>query len=345
MNKAQAREIIQAKKRELEDRLVILGHHYQNDDVLVWADYIGDSLELARKASRIDRADFIVFCGVYFMAESASILAPDKSVYIPDPHAGCPLADMAGQEDVLKAWEHVTKAGGSVMPVAYVNSSASVKAFCGRHGGIICTSGNAVEVLRWAFERSEKVFFVPDMNLGRNTAARLGIPDDEIVLWNPEKERGGLHENDLARARIILWKGWCPVHWPRFAPEDVEALRKRFPGIKVIVHPESDPATVKASDASGSTAVILNYIKAMPPGEHLAVGTEANMVNRASRLNPDVRIMPLREVYCGDMARITVLNLADTLLHLGDETYRVTVPADIARDAAAALENMLRIQP
>ncbi len=343
MTDSEAKTIIDAKKKELGDNLVILGHHYQSDAVTECADFVGDSLELARKASQIDKARFVVFCGVYFMAESAAILAPDKSVYIPDRQAGCPLADMAGYDDVLKAWDRLTRVSGSVIPVSYVNSTALIKAFCGKYGGVICTSGNSVKVLQWAYQRADKVFFLPDMNLGRNTARKLKIPDGQIVLWDPQKSGGGLEDSDIERAKIILWKGWCPVHWPGFTADDVEAVKAKYPDIKVIVHPESDPQTVAASDESGSTAAILEYIRDMSPGESLAVGTEANMVKRAARRSRSVRIVPLREVFCDDMAKITLPKLADTLLHLGDDTYRVTVPGDVAGYARVSLMNMLRI--
>ncbi|HNY66319.1 MAG TPA: quinolinate synthase NadA [Deltaproteobacteria bacterium] len=336
-------ETIRRIKAELGERLIILGHHYQSDEVIACADYVGDSLELARKASQIDKAQYIVFCGVHFMAESAYILAPGKSVYIPDRSAGCPLADMAALDDVLAAWDIIREISRSVVPVSYVNSSASLKAFCGREDGIICTSGNALKVLGWAFERGEKVLFMPDMNLGRNTARSMGIPEDEMALWDPSKPGGGLDAGAIERARIILWKGWCPVHWPSFTADDVQSVRERFPGVKVIVHPESDPGTVAASDASGSTASILDHVKGLKPGDTLAIGTEVNMVRRAARSRDDVRIMPLREVSCDDMARITLEKLARTLTHLDGDACRVVVPEDVARDARKALMNMLRI--
>jgi quinolinate synthase len=342
MNISDPNGIIRKIKAERGEKLVILGHHYQADDVLAYADYVGDSLELARKASHIDKAEHVVFCGVYFMAESACILAPGKQVHIPDRQAGCPLADMANPADVHKAWARI-QGTGRVMPVSYVNSSAEIKAFCGRENGIICTSGNAFKVLQWAFERAEKILFMPDMNLGRNTGRKMGIGDDEMVLWDPALEGGGLDDEALARARIILWKGWCPVHWPQFTPEDVAAVKERHPGIQVMVHPESDPATVAAADANGSTAAILARVREMRPGEALAIGTEGNMVRRAARDRNDVRIVPLREVYCDDMARITLEKLAFTLTHLDDGLCRVHVPDDIARDASLALMNMLRL--
>ncbi|HQJ07813.1 MAG TPA: quinolinate synthase NadA [Deltaproteobacteria bacterium] len=343
MTDSMAREIIQRKKEEYGESLIILCHHYQSDDIIAYADFIGDSLELARKASRIGRAEHVVFCGVYFMAESAAILAPGKSVYIPDRDAGCPLADMAPEGAVLKAWDALKEIADSVIPVSYVNSSAAIKAFCGRNSGTICTSGNALKVFEWAYSKADRIFFLPDMNLGRNTARGMGIPDDLIALWDPEKDLGGLDEETLMKARIILWKGWCPVHWPRFTPEDVSSVRAGCPGIRVIVHPETDPRTVAAADMSGSTANILNCVSRMSPGESLAIGTEANMVKRAASANPQLRIVPLKEVYCDDMARITMEKLADTLLHLEDDTYRVSVPGDTARHAFAALANMLKI--
>lgn len=335
--------IIRKAKAELGERLIILGHHYQSDDVIEHADFVGDSLELARKASQIVDAEYVVFCGVYFMAESACILAPGKKVYLPDRQAGCPLADMASSDGVRAAWEAIRQPGRRVVPVTYVNSSASVKAFCGRRNGIVCTSGNALKALRWAFEHGDRILFVPDMNLGWNTARKMGVKEDEIVLWDPAQPGGGLGSEGLARAKVVLWKGWCPVHWPGFTVEDVRRARERFPGAQVIVHPESDPRTVAASDAAGSTAEILARVREMPPGGTLAIGTEANMVRRAARTRDDVTVVPLREAFCEDMARVTQEKLAYTLTHLDSDECRVFVPGDIARDAAIALKNMLRI--
>jgi quinolinate synthase len=343
MNESVHDDIIRKIKEDLGERLIILGHHYQSDKVIRYADYAGDSLELARKASQIVDAEYVVFCGVYFMAESACILAPGKKVYIPDRNAGCPLADMADAGDADKAWDFIMRTGARATPVSYVNSSAAVKAFCGRENGIICTSGNALKVLEWAFARADKVLFIPDMNLGKNTARKMGIRDDEMALWDPELPDGGLALEDVARARIILWKGWCPVHWPQLTTEDVLAVRARYEGVQVIVHPESDPRTVAASDDNGSTASILARVRELAPGATLAIGTETNMVKRAARSRSDVTIVPLKEVYCDDMAKITVEKLAHTLQHLDDESSRVTVPDDIARDASVALLNMLRI--
>lgn len=344
MTHDEARTIIRNRKKELGDRLIILGHHYQNDDILEYADYVGDSLELARKASRIERAESIVFCGVYFMAETAAILAPGRAVYIPDTAAGCPLADMAPLAAVLAAWDEITQVTRSVVPVTYVNSTAELKAFCGRNAGAVCTSGNARRILAWALEKAGKVFFMPDRNLGRNTARSLGIPDGEIIEWDPGAVDTGIGRDAIAKARVILWKGWCPVHFPEFSAEDVSAIRSRFPGIKVIVHPETDPAAVAASDLSGSTAMILEYLASLGHGQKVAVGTEAHMVYRAARANRfRIDVVPLKEVYCEDMAKITLEKLAQTLSRMESGQGRVEVAPDIAEHAMKALDAMLRI--
>jgi quinolinate synthase len=343
MKEKEAKVIIRQKKAELGDKLIILGHHYQSDEIIEFCDYTGDSLELARKASIIDKAETIVFCGVYFMAETASILAPGKRVYIPDPSAGCPLADMAKIKDVEHAWQFISRITRSITPVTYVNSSAELKAFCGRNNGAVCTSGNALKVFEWAFKTTDKIMFFPDKNLGRNTARLMGISDDLIKEWDPEKGSGGLNEKAVQAARVILWKGWCPIHWPEFSVSDVERVRKNYPGIKVIVHPESDPKTVKASDASGSTAQILNYVNSLPKGDNVAIGTEWNMVHRVSKkMQPDLNAIPLKEVRCADMAKITMEKLALTLSDLG-KAHEVKVPDHVARDAKVALEIMLKV--
>ena len=339
MAKDPAREVIKQKKRELGRRLVILVHHYQNDEIIPFADFVGDSLELARKVPQIPAAEIIVFCGVYFMAETAVILAPDKMVFIPDKTAGCPLADMAKSDDVARAWD-VLKDLGAIIPITYVNSSAAVKAFCGRNKGAVCTSGNANKVFAWAFSQAERIFFMPDKNLGENTARAMGIDEDEMAIWDP------LDLKDMSsfeNAKVILWKGWCPVHWPVFTEVDVEKIRKEYPGIKVIVHPESDPETVQASDASGSTSQIIKYVESLQRDAKVAVGTETNMVNRlAESCHAFVKVVPLKEVYCDDMAKITLEKLALCLSDLS-RSARVRVPEEIIRDARIALDRMLRI--
>lgn len=344
MTDSEAQDNIRKAKARLGKRLVILGHHYQGDEIIAFADYVGDSLELARRASQVKEAEYIVFCGVFFMAETAAILAPSKQVFIPDRGAGCPLADMAPVDKVGGAWDALTAIEPSVIPVTYVNSTADLKAFCGARGGAVCTSANAGRILAWAFERGAKVLFMPDMNLGRNTARSMGIPDDEVVLWDPALRGGGLSEADMRRARIVLWKGWCPVHCPVFTVEDVRKVRERFPGIRVVVHPETDPATVKAAGEAGSTSQMLSAIDALPDGGRLVVGTEAHMVKRAALKNKGrVEIVALKEVYCDDMAKITLSKLADTLMKVESGALRVEVPARIAEDARTALSAMLRL--
>jgi quinolinate synthase len=344
MTDNEAREIIRKRKDELGDRLIILGHHYQTDNIIEFADYVGDSLELARKASQIEAAEFIVLCGVYFMAETAAILAPGKSVFIPEKGAGCPLADMAKIDDVNIAWEIITCINSRVIPITYVNSSADLKAFCGKNGGTVCTSANAKKMVLWALESADKVFFLPDMNLGRNTAHSMNIPDDMIVTWDPDLPGGGLQEDDIRKASMILWKGWCPVHSPGLTVADVERVRSEYPGIKVMVHPETDPATVKAAGAAGSTSQMLDYIASLPQGERLVMGTEANLVLRAAGKNAGrVEIIPLKKVYCDDMAKITLQNLALTLMKITSKEGKVILPEAVVSDAKKALDVMLRI--
>ncbi len=344
MTDSEARDIIVKVKKELGGSLVILGHHYQSDDIIAYADYVGDSLELARKASLIEAAQYIVLCGVFFMAETAAILAPGKSVFIPARDAGCPLADMADISDVTAAWETISRICTDVVPVTYVNSSAELKAFCGRNAGAVCTSANAAKVAGWALKKGSKVLFMPDMNLGRNTAVRMGIADDEIVLWDPGLPGGGISEDDLRRSRIILWKGWCPVHCPEFTVDDVKRVRSLYPGITVMVHPETDPSTVKAAGSSGSTSQMLEYIESLSEGARLVVGTEANMVKRAAKKNESrVEVIPLKEVYCEDMAKITLPKLAETLMNVKAGRGRVVLSPSIAQDAKKALDAMLRI--
>jgi quinolinate synthase len=345
MTDQEARDIIIKVKQDLGNRLVILGHHYQKDEIIAFADYVGDSLELARKASQIDSAEYIVLCGVYFMAETAAILAPTKSVFIPEKAAGCPLADMAKIEDVNTAWDVITRISPNVIPVTYINSSAALKAFCGRNHGAVCTSANAKKVVAWALEKGTKVLFMPDMNLGRNTAGTMGIRDEEIATWDPDLPRGGgLQTAEIMRARMILWKGWCPVHCPVFTVADVARVRAKYPGITIMVHPETDPATVKAATSSGSTSQMLEYIASLPKGGRLAMGTEANMVLRAARKNAGrVEVIPLKEVYCDDMAKITLPKLAMSLTGMTSGQGKVELPQAVAAEAKKALDAMLRI--
>ncbi len=341
MTPEEARDVIRDRKRELGERLIILGHHYQADAIIEQSDYIGDSLELARKVAALDRAQYIVFCGVLFMAETAAILAPDKMVFIPDRGAGCPLADMAPVAAVEEAWKALSGLNRHILPVTYVNSSAHTKAFCGRNGGTVCTSGNARKVFEWALERGEALFFMPDKNLGRNTARALGLSDKEVVLWNPRGDV--LPTAALQRARVIVWDGWCPVHWPAFSVEAIQKIRQKHPAIKVIVHPEADPQAVEASDTAGSTAQIIDFVRGCQLGEAVAVGTEFNMVHRlAQSYHSLVQVVPLAKVLCEDMGCITLEKLAGCLGQL-DESHAVKVPEDISRDALTALMRMLEI--
>jgi quinolinate synthase len=337
-------------KNELGGRLVVLGHHYQRDAVIQFADFRGDSLKLARDAASSDEASFIVFCGVHFMAETAAILAQDDQVVLlPDVEAGCPLAEMADLMAVEDAWEQLGQlmdVEREVMPVTYVNSAAELKAFCGEHGGLVCTSSNAGSALRWALERRSRVLFFPDQHLGRNTAKRQGIPLAQMALWNPRHPLGGHGPATLSGARIILWRGWCNVH-QRFRPEHVLAWRAEMPDIRVIVHPECTMEVVDLSDEAGSTSYIIRRTEEALPGTKWAIGTEANLVNRLKHEHPEQFITSLspEPSYCRTMNRITVEKLARILdgLLRGELINQVVVPEDVARSARIALRRMLEV--
>jgi quinolinate synthase len=331
----------------LGERLVILGHHYQRDEVLAYADLRGDSLKLARDATHTD-AEYLVFCGVHFMAETAAILAQQgQSVLIPDPAAGCYLADTATPEAVQAAWAQLDAATGDAdagfTPVTYVNSSAALKAFCGRHGGVVCTSGNAEQVIRWALARRPRIFFFPDQHLGRNTARRVGIPLDEMLLWEVHHppEPGAIR-----KVRAILWPGVCNVH-QRFRPEHVHAVRARDPGVRILVHPECGMEVVDLADGAGSTAYIIDQVAAAPAGSRWAIGTETRLVRRLQQVHPEQQIASLADVppFCRTMSQITLANLAGLLeaLASGEITNRVTVDSATAHWARLALERMLAI--
>ncbi|MBN1921041.1 MAG: quinolinate synthase NadA [Anaerolineae bacterium] len=338
-------------KAALGDRLVILGHHYQRDEVIQFADFRGDSLQLARDAAQTD-AEHIVFCGVYFMAEVAAILAkPGQHVYIPNSAAGCYLADTAERSQVEQAWLDldaalVGQADAEITPITYVNSDAALKAFCGKHGGSVCTSGNAAKVLIWAFAQRPRVFFFPDQHLGRNTARALGIPGrpaEEILLWTPHRPPSA---EAIRRAKVVLWPGACNVH-QRFHPSDIAAVRARHPGIRVIVHPECDRSVVELADSAGSTTHIIKEIEGAPAGSAWAVGTETHLVLRLQREHPEQLIVSLAErpPYCSGMGAITLRNLTETLeaLARGEFPQQVTVEAETAQWARVALERMLKL--
>jgi quinolinate synthase len=339
---------IRGIKADLGERLVILGHHYQRDEIISLADFRGDSLQLSQEAAKTD-AETIVFCGVDFMAETAAILAkPNQHVLIPDITAGCYLADTATPEGVTAAWEALevalANADGEVTPITYVNSSAALKAFCGRHGGIVCTSGNAERVIGWALQQRPRIFFFPDQHLGRNTALGMGIPATDMLIWTPR------HPPDpeaIRSSRVILWPGACNVH-QRFRPEHVQSVRRRYPGIRVVAHPECRAEVVELADDSGSTARIIRLIEAATPGTSWAVATESRLVYRLQDEHPDQFIIPLADVppFCKTMSQITLVNLAATLeaLKRGELHNEVTVEPDTARWARVALDRMLALR-
>ncbi len=339
-----------AAKAALGDRVFVLGHHYQRDEVVQFADVSGDSFKLAREAAARPEAEFIVFCGVHFMAESADILTADhQRVVLPDLAAGCSMADMAGIEQVESAWRTLEAAGlaESTIPVTYMNSSAAIKAFTGRHGGTVCTSSNAETSLRWAFEQGERVLFLPDQHLGRNTAVmKLGLPLDDCAVFDPRKPGGGLHPERLERARMLLWRGHCSVHG-RFTAESVDDVRKRIPGVNVIVHPECRHEVAIKADAIGSTEGIIKTIAAAEPGSSWAVGTELNLVKRLAMGNPDKNISFLDKTvcYCSTMNRIDLPHFTWALESLaeGRLVNQITVDDDTARWAGVALDRMLAL--
>jgi quinolinate synthase len=339
-----------AAKRKLAESTLILGHHYQRDEVIEFADITGDSFKLARAAAERSRFENIVFCGVHFMAESADILtSPNQRVVLPDLAAGCSMADMAAENQVKLAWKALEKLGAAkqTIPITYMNSSAAIKAFTGENGGSICTSSNAERAMRWAFEKGEKVFFLPDQHLGRNTAVlRLGLNLDDCVLWNPWKPNGGLSDDQIRRAKVILWRGHCSVHG-RFSIENVTEVRNRIPGVKILVHPECQHEVVKAADVVGSTESIISTVSQSPSGSAWAIGTELNLVKRLALLNPDKQITFLDKTicYCSTMNRIDLPHLVWALetLARGEIVNQIRVPENIARDAKVALERMLAL--
>jgi quinolinate synthase len=348
-----AARILRAKQI-LGEKLVILGHHYQRDEIIRHADLRGDSFKLSQQAAARTNADFIVFCGVHFMAESADVLAqPHQTVILPNMAAGCSMSDMADTDDVLDAWDDLTGLFGTadgerapVLPVTYMNSAAALKAFCGKNGGIVCTSSNAERVLRWAFERGDRVLFFPDQHLGRNTGYKMGIPLEQMMVWDPTQPLGGNSEQQLRYSRIILWKGHCSVH-KRFTVAQIERARREFPGINVIVHPECELEVVQAADESGSTELILARIAAAPAGTRWAVGTEISMVHRLASENPDKLIFCLDPIVCpcSTMYRIHPAYLAWVLDNVveGWVVNRIQVEPEVKKWARVALERMLAL--
>ena len=349
---------IRAAKSTLGEKLVILGHFYQRDEVVQHADYLGDSFQLARAAADRTDADFIVFCGVHFMAETADILSgPDQQVILPNLAAGCSMADMADIDSVTQCWDELSALYGTeadasgkvpVIPVTYMNSSAALKGFCGENGGIVCTSSNAATVLAWAFERAHRVLFFPDQHLGRNTAKAMGISVDDMPLWHGRKALGGNSEQDLLNAKVILWNGFCSVH-KRFTVDQIEKARVDFPGVRVIVHPECPMPVVDAADEAGSTDYIRKAVEGASEPTTFAIGTEINMVSRLAADHPQHTIFCLDPVVCpcSTMYRIHPGYLAWVLERLvaGEVVNQISVSPDVAEPARVALERMLAAKP
>lgn len=346
-------ERIRAARAHLGEQCVVLGHHYQRDEVIQFSDYQGDSWRLSELASEA-RGRYIVFCGVHFMAESADILArAEQQIVLPDLHAGCSMADMAEISQVEDAWAQfvrlavVSDGGDGMTPLTYMNSSAAIKDFVGRRGGAVCTSSNATTAMRWAFAQNEKIFFLPDQHLGRNTGYALGVPLHEMVVWDPYLPQGGLTAEQLRRARIILWKGHCSVH-QRFLPEHVDRMRARYPEVQVLVHPECRWEVCQKADDTGSTDKLRRLVAAAPAGATLAIGTEIHLVNRLAKQYPDKRILTLDETgcLCTTMYRISPQHLAWALENLvaGNVVNQIRVTPAIKQGARLALNRMLALK-
>jgi len=336
-----------AHKEAFGKRLVILGHHYQQDEVIQFADFTGDSLKLSQLAAAQKEAEFVVFCGVHFMAESADILTNEEvKVILPDLSAGCSMADMADPLDVEEAWAELTRAtDAKIIPITYVNSAAAVKAFCGRHGGACCTSSNTRRILKWALEQGEKVLFLPDQHLGRNTAYAMGYPLDSMVVYDPQVLGGGLTPEQIRRATFILWKGHCSVH-QQFTVAHCDAVRKADPECKIIVHPECDWSVVQKADLAGSTEYILKVLAEAPDGSRWAVGTEIHLVNRAAKMYEGrkvIRSLAGPQCLCSTMYRIDLKHLLWCLEELaaGRIVNRIVVDPETRQQALIALQRML----
>lgn len=343
---------IRAAKAALGSRLAILGHHYQREEVYRHADYTGDSLMLSRQAAE-SNAEYIVFCGVHFMAEVADILTrPEQVVILPDLTAGCSMADMANLAKVERAWRELNEvlgnADGAITPVTYINSAADLKAFCGRHGGIVCTSSNAGRILEWAWARCEKVLFFPDQHLGRNTAHRMGVPLEDMEVWDFDLPYGGLDPERIRAAKLILWKGFCSVH-QMFRPEHIDRFLAQYPDTRVIAHPECSIEVCEKADFVGSTEYIIRTIADSAPGTRWLVGTELNLVQRLHERfrseGKSVHFMSPTICMCSTMFRIDARHLCQSLENLvaGKVENRIVVPADIASEARVALDRMLEL--
>jgi quinolinate synthase len=350
MQDAEIAERIELARKELGSRVVILGHHYQRDDVIKHADLTGDSYQLSVMAAQRKDAEYIVFCGVHFMAESANILGqPHQKVILPDLGAGCSMADMAHIDQVEDAWEQLREIGvlkNKVAPITYMNSTAAIKAFCGRNGGVVCTSSNAVPLFDAYLKEYDKMFFFPDQHLGRNTGAKFGIPLDKMALWNPHEELGGNTEEQLHEAKLILWKGHCSVHG-RFKAWHVDQIRKQIPNVQVLVHPECPREVVDIADFNGSTSYIINMVEKAASGTKWAIGTEVNLVNRLQKRFPDkeIRLLAPDLCMCATMYRIAPQNLVWALENLtaGNVVNEIVVDDETKHFALVALERMINL--
>jgi quinolinate synthase len=338
---------IQARKKELGEKILILTHHYQRVEVVQMGDKVGDSYGLAKIAANSPQAEFIAFCGVHFMAEAADILtSPRQKVYLVNPTAGCPMADMATEGKVYKVWEYIESILGKnkVVPISYINTTAELKAFTGRNGGLICTSSNADAAFKWAYERFDKLFFFPDQHLGRNTAKKYGISKDQVVLYDTKEPGGGIDERVLKKAKVILWQGYCYVH-TKFKPEHVDSWREKNPTVKIVVHPECTEEVVDKADAVGSTSFIVKYVEDAPSGSVIAIGTELSLIHRLAITHTDKKIYELAEdacPVCSNMFKTTLADLCFTLENLFD-AFQIIVPDNIKDNARLALERMLEI--
>lgn len=335
-------------KEELKDKVVVLGHHYQQDDVISFADITGDSLQLAREAAVLDKP-YIIFCGVHFMAETADMLtSKGQKVILPDLRAGCSMADMAKRSDIDRAWAFMTSSTKEkIIPVTYINCAATLKAFVGDNDGSICTSSNAEKIISWALNQGEKLLFFPDQHLGRNTCFKMGIPLSDMVVYNPNKHNGGLTAEQIDKAKVILWYGYCSVH-QGFNVEQIHALKKKDPSMTIIVHPECNFEVTSAADDNGSTSYIIDKISKAPPGSKFAVGTEINLVNRLSQQFPDKTIVSLSpyQCLCTTMYRVRPRWLLASFRAIKDNKpiNIISVPEDIARSSIKALDRMLAIK-
>ena len=346
LSEEEMKERIREIKAAFGERLFIPGHHYQKDEVIEFADARGDSLQLAQICADMSEAEFIVFCGVHFMAETADMLTGDRQkVILPDMRAGCSMADMANIDQTEIGWEEMQRVfGDTILPLTYVNSTAAIKAFVGRNGGATVTSSNAKKMLEWAFTQKERILFLPDQHLGRNTAYDLGVALDEMAVWDPQAHRFEYDGEDLQRVKVILWKGHCSVH-EKFYVHHIDHLRERVPGIQILVHPECTHEVVQASDLNGSTNYILKTIAEAPAGSKWAIGTEMNLVNRIIQENPDKEIVSLNPFLCPclTMNRIDLPHLLWSLemLEQGEVVNQIVVPEEIAKHAVLALDRML----